>query len=125
MCYKRHGFESIPGCTGGGENDVFGKSYCVDPRDLITPAPTDAPTQKPSMEPTVSLDLRFIGREACHPHSPCNICVGDCDYDEDCKGDLRCAQRENAHQHVPGCKPGGYKTAHTDYCKYDYFLRND
>ena len=44
-----------------------------------------------------------------------NECEGDCDVDGDCKGSLKCFQR-NGNEKIPGCKKGGSG----DKIGYDY-----
>ena len=60
-------------------------------------------------------NLRLRDRFECEIGDMCNVCEGDCDGDEDCKGNLLCYQR-NADEPVPGCTGTG--TWAKDYC-YD------
>jgi len=85
VCSERSGFEAVVGCSGeGGSRDVFGKDVCVKP-----------------------LVVEFVGNPCTSEFDSglCEICTGDCDYDSDCAGDLRCAQRSkfNGVENVPGC----------------------
>jgi hypothetical protein len=48
---------------------------------------------------------------------PLELCVGDCDSDEDCATTLVCFQR-GANQDVPGCSGGRDNGSRTDYCVY-------
>lgn len=73
------------------------------------------PTTKP---PGV---LNYVG--GCYDYGECGECEGDCDYDYNCEGDLRCAQRSTGDStNVPGCQWGaGYediKTSNIDFCKF-------
>ena len=45
----------------------------------------------------------------------CTACQGDCDSDNDCGAGLRCFQRHNASDTVPGCALSGYAES-SDYC---------
>jgi len=75
-----------PGCTGSATTNW---DYCFD-----LPAVVD-----------VEVD----------PTSPLGLCRGDCDTDEDCKGELRCFHNvDGAADLPPGCK--GTATANWDYC---------
>ena len=54
----------------------------------------------------------------------CNVCIGDCDDDSQCVGDLVCFHRRNAGnggENVPGCSWGAnsddLKTSEVDFCK--------
>jgi len=65
---------------------------------------------------TVGL-LPLINRdEACTVDGPCDACEGDCDEDEDCRGELMCKSRDHnaAYKPVAGCLGLGEKG--TDYC---------
>jgi hypothetical protein len=57
-----------------------------------------------------------LGGSGCTRAKQCGACQGDCDRDTDCKGGLKCWQRNNkvaAH----GCKSGGKGDVNTyDYC---------
>mmetsp|Transcript_877 Transcript_877/g.1838 ORF Transcript_877/g.1838 Transcript_877/m.1838 type:complete len:346 (+) Transcript_877:174-1211(+) len=46
---------------------------------------------------------------------PLDRCRGDCDGDEDCKGNLICFQRKS-YESVPGCRGGNKDATSTDYC---------
>jgi hypothetical protein len=75
--------EDVPGCSSGGSGDISGHDYCVDPEIMI-----------------------MGGWSFCTSDSPCDMCTGDCDYDYDCAGDLKCFERDD-FESVPGCKAGG------------------
>ena len=45
-----------------------------------------------------------LGGSGCTSAKPCSECKGDCDSDADCKGYLKCFQRDG-YKHVPGCAP--------------------
>lgn len=55
------------------------------------------------------------------PNGKCSLCSGDCDSDDDCDGNLRCADRDGGEL-VPGCPHGEYTD---DYYDYDYYLEDD
>ncbi|CAE7607380.1 unnamed protein product [Symbiodinium sp. CCMP2592] len=91
-CFQRDGFTAVPGCTGVGKKDW---DYCYDPvHDL--PPPLDS--------------SRGVDGSPNMPR-----CAGECDYDSDCAGTLKCFQR-NGFTPVPGCSGTGEKD--WDYC-YD------
>ncbi len=46
------------------------------------------------------------------------MCLGDCDVDDDCKGNLVCFQRDK-NEAVPGCDGGEDDGTPTDYCIAD------
>ena len=88
MCFERDGHDDVPGCIGsGGKSDW---DYCVYPSlEDVDP------------DPTFKLD----------------VCEGDCDGDDDCKGDLVCFQRDG-YREVPGCLGKGDDG--WDYCIEDH-----
>jgi len=71
----------------------------------------------------VALDeqLKFVDNP---PPFPLGICSGDCDFDSDCDGDLRCINREmkNNREIVPGCFWGEDSDIERylakDYCEF-------
>lgn len=68
------------------------------------PPPTDANPR-----------IQKIGQ--CSPSKKCNVCEGDCDSDNDCKGDFVCfKRRKNSFKKVPGCRGGKSDKSGTDYC---------
>jgi hypothetical protein len=142
-CFKREEGETdlIPGCRGGGEDDIPGASffrvaslrlvhtipnsfrwttqssggdYCYDSN-----APAHA-TVQPSRLPTQLIPLRWRGSDGCSPESPCPTCTGDCDDDSDCESPLQCFKRYAGDRNqVPGCDVGGLgDIPGGDYC-YD------
>ena len=54
------------------------------------------------------------------PTEPLGQCEGDCDDDSDCRGDMKCYQRENCGTGCipPGCTGTPYSPNH-DYCYVD------
>ena len=75
---------------------------------------------------TVSVQLCGNGKLYTHGASPTDyiplaMCEGDCDYDSDCKGDLKCFQRDG-DESVPGCEDSEYATTLYDYCVSPMFL---
>ena len=59
--------------------------------------------------------IKKIGQ--CSPHDKCNVCEGDCDSDDDCKGEFVCfKRRKNSFRKVPGCRGGRSDESGTDYC---------
>ncbi len=46
-------------------------------------------------------------------------CEGDCDYDHDCRGDMKCFQRTGGQgEAIPGCRDAGQGKTDWDYCYY-------
>jgi hypothetical protein len=84
------------------------------PNTIPAPAPTKRPTMKPTRPPAENPvedpPLTFAG--FCSWGS-CGDCEGDCLYDSDCAGDLRCYHRFGAEA-VPGCSGKGISGY--DYC---------
>ena len=61
----------------------------------------------------------------CSPTSPCRLCEGDCDTDDDCGGassNMRCYQREYSYTAVPGCQGAEKREDTSDFC---YFPPDD
>ena len=59
-------------------------------------------------------DLEFVGNNGNPPEAfPLQKCQGDCDNDEECKGELVCFHR-NGGEEVPGCEGNDVSTV--DYC---------
>ena len=82
-CFYRSAYEGVPGCSGeGGDRDMHGKNMCYDPTKDIA-------------------KIRWGNR--CRDQKQCDVCTGNCRDDNDCKGDLRCAQRKSGVD-VPGCR---------------------
>ena len=54
----------------------------------------------------------------------CHICTGDCDYDSDCAGDLKCFERYYDLEEVPGCNFTDFndRDSDADYCKCNNFF---
>lgn len=101
--------------TGQDEDGSYGWDFVsehnlgVDSETGTTVAPTSVP-----------LPLRYLGRDACNPITPCHECMGDCDTDDDCSSGLKCFERErDEYTKVPGCGTGGPgDIPGADYC-YD------
>ncbi len=96
----------------------------------LQPQPTSSPTESPISLSTSSPTrgpstgslpaLQWKGVHGCTPTSPCDVCQGDCDEDEDCAGKLKCFKRyDGEYTQVPGCTVGGSADiSGADYC-YD------
>ena len=83
ICLKRTSTESVPGCSGVGEDetaDVSGMNICIET------FPITSLVQDNNDDPSNSC-------RGASCDEKCDICTGDCDYDADCIGVLRCAQR--------------------------------
>lgn len=66
--------------------------------DPPTPQPTEGAT---TPQPTVVPELTDTTL-TCSEYSPCTMCLGSCDSNFDCAGELECFQRRN-FEPVPGC----------------------
>ena len=86
-CFQRSGSETVPGCRGAG---AYAYDYCYAPE----------------------LTLGVYGAHGCGA-GKCDVCMGDCDTDADCKSGLSCFQR-GGFETVPGCLGAGAYTY--DYC---------
>ena len=72
------------------------------------------PTNDPP-PPNAYPRIQKVGQ--CSPHDKCNVCKGDCDSDDDCKGEYVCfKRRKNSFRKVPGCRGGRSDESGTDYC---------
>merc|ERR1712080_166957 len=65
-----------------------------------------------------STEVVDLGSSGCTSSRKCGPCEGDCDSDNDCQSGLKCYQRTNSGQTVPGCDRTGYvkSTSDHDYC---------
>jgi hypothetical protein len=100
--------------TGEDEDSSYGWDFVSEHNNnLATTGTTVPPTSVP-------LPLRYLGRDACNPVTPCHECMGDCDTDDDCSTGLTCFEREkDEYTVVPGCGTGGPgDIPGADYC-YD------
>jgi len=91
-CWHRNANEKVPGC-GGPSTAVL--DYCYDPKDLAANHKT----------------LTNYGWTPAG--APMGKCVGDCDHDGHCTGNLVCQQR-NRNENVRGCS--GKANYGVDYC---------
>jgi len=87
---------SVPGCKGG-ENVKFGTDYCVNPVDVLDVV--EPPLTSRTHETVQSVVFsEFCGTGV----NTCLVCMGNCNRNEDCFGNLVCQQR-NAGDPAPGC----------------------
>lgn len=106
-CLKRDPNQSVPGCSGGN-NDDSRNGYCYDPESTRTT------TAHWFLNDVIYPELVYKGKEYCGKNI-CGLCEGDCDSDEDCKDRLVCyKRRENTD--VPGCRGGASETKGANYC---------
>eukprot|EP00397_Hematodinium_sp_SG-2012_P043434 GEMP01048277.1.p1 GENE.GEMP01048277.1~~GEMP01048277.1.p1 ORF type:complete len:321 (+),score=23.18 GEMP01048277.1:76-1038(+) len=56
-----------------------------------------------------------IGEDVCSSTRPCRMCEGDCDYDDQCAGNLKCFQRAGNDTTDFGCGSTGLREGY-DYC---------
>ena len=74
-----------------------------------------------------SININLQSNKACSSSNKCNVCMGDCNYDYDCIGNLKCFERQyyDSSQEgatgddVPGCDGGNSDLSSTDYCYGD------
>ena len=59
------------------------------------------------------VSLVSLGKDGCDSSQKCDACYGDCDDDNDCKGSLKCFERDGDTK-IPGCAGGGVNNY--DYC---------
>lgn len=100
--------------TGQDEDGSYGWDF-VSEHDLGVDGSETGTTVAPT---SVPLPLRYLGRDACNPITPCHECMGDCDTDDDCSSGLTCFEREkDEYTKVPGCGTGGPgDIPGADYC---------
>jgi len=80
------------------EDDVYAIMPTASPVEPLTASPTVSPIAPPTASPaapptSMAPLLTDNGDYGCSPESPCGACVGDCDTDFDCAGDLECFHR--------------------------------
>ena len=85
-CFQRDDLTPVPGCSGNGRSSY---DYCIYP------------------------ELKDFGITPPASQLPLQLWEGDCDYDSDCAGGLKCFQR-NGLTPVPGCFGSGI--SNHDYC---------
>jgi len=99
-CWQRHDYSAIPGCKGRGG---FTWDYCYDP-------------VKKAQREAMARDYTSLKNYGWTPiGSVLGKCVGDCDHNGHCKGDLVCKQRDS-NEKVVGCS--GVGASGVDFC-YD------
>ncbi len=111
ICFRRDGFETVPGCTGaGGSRDVKGKDFCISKGQTSTPAvmPSSMPTTQMAelRVGPYEYSLRYYSSQICNTTNPCDRCTGWCSSDSDCALGLSCFTR-NGNEPIPGCVTGG------------------
>ena len=107
-------------CTAGTYKSSFGDSACDScPLDSMSPVGSDSASDCVCsggfQGPTTPIVDN--GGSGCTSDNQCSACQGDCDSDSDCQPGLKCWQRSQPDQTVPGCAKTGYVQSH-DYC-YD------
>jgi len=101
-CFQRNNKKVVTGCKKGGRGDIHAHDFCY----------ADYPA------------LVNLGGSGCTTKKPCTRCQGDCDTDNDCKGPLRCFQR-NDNRQVHSCAVGGLSDIRGyDYCFIETHLHN-
>ena len=119
ICFQRstNSYTQVPGCLGGDENGG-GADYCIRPNAKIVTAPPTSASPTISPVPTATPRIQYVGNDwKPLKRFPLENCSGDCDSNEDCKGDLICFQREaGSFEHVPGCLGGDREGTGTDFC---------
>jgi hypothetical protein len=97
-CFQRDKKEMAHQCKSGGSGDITGYDYCVSRVSVLK-------------------KLVNFGASGCTPAATCLACQGDCDTDKDCKGSLRCFQR-NTNEFVHQCD----KTTQGDVHSFDFCI---
>jgi hypothetical protein len=96
------------------------------PKGIETPVPTEGmtigeevevltqmPSGDASMASTGDMSVPPLSTSVCTPDSPCDMCFGDCDSDDDCMGELQCFRRTgNDDRMIPGCSGNGIPGKH-------------
>ncbi|CAB9496133.1 expressed unknown protein [Seminavis robusta] len=117
-CWQRNSNDFVPGCVGG-ETHNKDTDFCVLPEDLLPllmATPLTAVVESVSSHNQTANQVERIGNNGAPASAfPLPHCKGDCDYDEDCAGNLTCWQR-NANETVPGCLGGETFNEATDIC---------
>mmetsp|Transcript_26813 Transcript_26813/g.58154 ORF Transcript_26813/g.58154 Transcript_26813/m.58154 type:complete len:409 (+) Transcript_26813:97-1323(+) len=109
-CFQRSGRQDVPGCSGDG---VSGDDYCYDPAD-----DDDDDNDDDDDDDDHYYDYDAYPRlkeEHEDPSYKLDVCEGDCDDDNDCRGHLVCFQRDG-YADVPGCSGSGDRD--WDYCAF-------
>lgn len=129
-CFQRgSGNRAVPGCQGQVIGEV---DYCHLPegvhfpisvpipapeKDKVDPGDLSPQNDNQQHEAETDKPLRLDNKNTMNCNeSPCSLCVGDCDNDNECEGSLVCFQRpwHKPYKRVPGCKGKGVPGA--DYC---------
>mmetsp|Transcript_20396 Transcript_20396/g.44559 ORF Transcript_20396/g.44559 Transcript_20396/m.44559 type:complete len:942 (-) Transcript_20396:165-2990(-) len=115
ICYQRSGFDSVPGCSGGGDGDREDVDYCVpgaggdDDEEEEEEGEEEAEEGGEGTIEDVGGDVEEGGLQLGH-------CAADCDDDTECESGLICYQRDG-DEAVPGCN--GTPRTGWDYCIYE------
>ena len=98
-CMKRNGNETVPGCFG---IEIDGQGYCYDTSSKNTTGGGSGSI--------LGSTLKIVG---CSKASPCGLCEGDCDNNDDCTGSLICMLKDSPGK-VNGCN--GFDSSKSDFC---------
>ena len=90
------GFEKYQGKGGVHKYAHKYGDYCYDPNFYQKAAECD-----PNWFDPTPVQVNYVGDSYCTKSKPCDLGVGDCDADTDCKQGLKCGQRNNGEK-LPG-----------------------
>lgn len=120
-CMTRSANEAVPGCAEPVSILRYGIDVCYDPRsdpnyvNTLSPtisnkSPTKSPvTPPPTMKPTAARPQLSISND----NNDLDKCVGECDNDNNCRGNYVCYKRDYDGP-VPGCVGSGFTG--TNFC---------
>jgi hypothetical protein len=101
VCAFKSGPGSIEGCS---DFDNSSKDFCVNPP--VSSGKSASNTVKDSRG-------HLLGLPGCSVDTPCGLCEGDCDNDDECGGHLVCRQKSGPGS-VDGCL--GFDQSNDDFC---------
>ena len=96
-CFQRsEGMSRVPGCKGDA-NSFGGQNFCI----------------QSSM---IKVDLEIL--DETHWDNAFELCQGDCEFDEECAGQLVCYERQEGTTEIPGClgDPDSIGSGKEGYC---------
>ena len=119
VCKQKNGPGSVDGCLGFDQSKA---DFCVEPlvAKAVIVTNTPAPVSVTSNNVIASDSGNNSGTGAfklslpgCSVNTPCGLCEGDCDNDDECGGHLVCRQKSGPGS-VDGC--AGYDKSNSDFC---------
>lgn len=116
-----------------------GGDFCYDPEYAKKAAAVknalkqkSAPVSKSSGYDPKPVQVNYVGDSYCTSNNKCKVGEGDCDRDSDCQSGLKCGQRNNKGDGLPGLfgfekfegKNGKDKEGDGDYCYDPNYYQN-